>query len=86
MTTFYAQNAGNRKQVILPELSPEITDRIIEFLWHDSKTLCGCDLISRRWLPSSRYHVFGMVRVSSREGLDSIVLASIEAPVPRTTA
>ena len=36
----------------------EITDTIIDFLHRDVQSLLACSLVSRAWLPSSRFHLF----------------------------
>ena len=36
----------------------EITDIIIDYLHHDVPSLQACALVSRAWLPSSRFHLF----------------------------
>ncbi|PIL34447.1 hypothetical protein GSI_03223 [Ganoderma sinense ZZ0214-1] len=36
----------------------EITDMVVDFLHDDVKSLQACSLISRSWLPSSRFHLF----------------------------
>ena len=41
------------------ELLPrEVTDYVIDFLHGDPTTLRACTLVSRAWLPSSRFHLF----------------------------
>ncbi|KAM5540157.1 hypothetical protein V8D89_006297 [Ganoderma adspersum] len=37
----------------------EITDMIIDFLHDDVESLLACALVSRSWLPASRFHLFG---------------------------
>jgi hypothetical protein len=39
-------------------IPPEITDRIIDFLYYDHKTLGVCSLVCREWVPSARTHLF----------------------------
>jgi len=44
----------------------EIQDRILDFL-HDSKpALRACALVCKTWLPTSRYHLFHVILVTSR--------------------
>ncbi|KAJ7830648.1 hypothetical protein B0H14DRAFT_2806782 [Mycena olivaceomarginata] len=39
-------------------MPPELTDRIIDFLWDRQPDLRACSLVCRQWLPSSRRHLF----------------------------
>jgi hypothetical protein len=45
-------------------LPAEITDRIIDFLHDDRKTLCNCSVVCRDWLPSTRTHIFNKIYLS----------------------
>jgi len=54
-------------------LPPELTDHIIDFLHDDRKTLLSCSLVSKIWLPSSRYHLFGSLDIYSKERQDSLI-------------
>ena len=56
MTSMYSKT--ERAQ---PELPPELTDRIIDFLHDEPKTLAACSLVARSWTIASRYHLFSMV-------------------------
>ncbi|KAJ6585706.1 hypothetical protein B0H19DRAFT_426390 [Mycena capillaripes] len=42
-------------------LPPELTDRIIDFLWDSHPDLRTCSLVCSQWLPSSRRHLFELV-------------------------
>ncbi|KAJ6517217.1 hypothetical protein C8R47DRAFT_249975 [Mycena vitilis] len=44
-------------------MPPELADRIIDFLWDNQPDLHACSLVCRQWLPSSRHHLFGWVKV-----------------------
>ncbi|KAJ6462329.1 hypothetical protein C8R47DRAFT_97745 [Mycena vitilis] len=44
-------------------MPPELADRIIDFLWDNQSDLHACSLVCRQWLPSSRHHLFGWVKV-----------------------
>jgi len=44
-----------------PVLPPELTDRIIDYLHDDNRSLSVCSLVYRSWLPTARYHRFDMV-------------------------
>lgn len=46
-----------------PFLAPEITDRIIDFLYEDVAALQACSLVCREWLPSSHYHLFSSISI-----------------------
>lgn len=42
---------------------PELTDRIIDFLWHSRPDLCACSLVCCQWVPSTRRHLFESITV-----------------------
>ncbi|EMD37825.1 hypothetical protein CERSUDRAFT_105714 [Gelatoporia subvermispora B] len=65
----------------IPLLPPEVTDRIIDYLWADRTSLRNCALTCRAWSPVSRYHLFHTLRIWSREAFDSLTHKSC---VPRT--
>ncbi|OCH94035.1 hypothetical protein OBBRIDRAFT_723682, partial [Obba rivulosa] len=48
------------------ELPPELTDRIIDFLYGDKYTLAACGLVCRAWVPASRFHLFHSVRLRTK--------------------
>src|ERR1700722_3210615 len=51
----------------LPSSFPaELSDAIIDYLHDDIHSLGTCALVCKRWLPSSRYHLFGRVTVSPK--------------------
>ncbi|KAI0784373.1 hypothetical protein C8Q75DRAFT_736241 [Abortiporus biennis] len=61
---------------------PEILDLIIDNLHDDTKSLRSCSLVSKSWLPSSRYHLFEtktiyvefyFPEIPSRVGLESFL-------------
>ena len=47
-------------------ICPEIIDIIIDFLHDDKHTLQTCALVSKSWLPASRYHLTRSITVDSR--------------------
>lgn len=47
----------------LPDLPTELTDAIIDQLHDDRKALVNCSVVCRRWMKSSRYHLFDKVIV-----------------------
>ncbi|KAI0943417.1 hypothetical protein AcW1_002583 [Taiwanofungus camphoratus] len=47
-------------------LPPEITDRIIDFLWDDTKSLRHCALTCRPWRDSSYFHLYARVPIRNR--------------------
>ncbi|KAH8092527.1 hypothetical protein BXZ70DRAFT_458662 [Cristinia sonorae] len=47
----------------IPRLSPELIDTIIDYLHDDKSTLCRFALVSRRWVRSTRFHLFHHIRV-----------------------
>lgn len=46
-------------------LPPELCDQIIDNAWDDRETLKACCLTCKDWVPSSRYHLFRIVRLHS---------------------
>jgi hypothetical protein len=42
---------------------PELTDRIIDFLWDCQLDLRVCSLVCRQWLPASRWHIFETITI-----------------------
>ncbi|KAJ6585693.1 hypothetical protein B0H19DRAFT_854687, partial [Mycena capillaripes] len=44
-------------------MPPELTDRIIDFLWDSQLDLRACSMVCRQWLPSSRHHLFESITV-----------------------
>ncbi|KAI0926912.1 hypothetical protein AcV5_007584 [Taiwanofungus camphoratus] len=53
-------------------LPPEITDRIIDFLWDDAPALYACSLTCRSWTAASRYHLITTLRIGDRSAFDSL--------------
>jgi hypothetical protein len=47
----------------MKQLATELTDFIIDHLHSDRQSLSVCSLVCRKWLPASRFHLFGTVRV-----------------------
>ncbi|GBE85588.1 hypothetical protein SCP_0801050 [Sparassis crispa] len=61
---------------MIPHLPPELSDRIIDFLWHDWKSLCSCAVVCRTWWHASRYHLFSSMRISRLSTLNAIAKAA----------
>lgn len=55
---------GMCQPFMLPQIPPELHDRIIDHLHDDDFALAACGLANRIWLPSVRYHRFGSTRIS----------------------
>ncbi|KAJ6487075.1 hypothetical protein C8R47DRAFT_1320707 [Mycena vitilis] len=55
---------------------PELTDRIIDFLWESQPDLRTCSTVCWRWLPSTRYHLFRIITVRA----DSRFLTLLQSP------
>jgi hypothetical protein len=49
---------------MLIELGPETVDLIIDHLHDDKLSLQACSMTCKRWLPSSRYHLFSEIYLS----------------------
>lgn len=48
----------------------EVLDRIIDHLHEDDDDLRSCALVAKRWLPSSRFHLFRTTVIDSEEDLE----------------
>ncbi|EJD36718.1 hypothetical protein AURDEDRAFT_174238 [Auricularia subglabra TFB-10046 SS5] len=46
-------------------LPPELTDRIIDFLWNDRTALRTCSLVCTAWRSASQYHLFSLLAFDS---------------------
>ncbi|KAF7335529.1 hypothetical protein MVEN_02206700 [Mycena venus] len=57
-------------------MPPELTDRIIDFLWDSQTDLQACSLVCSQWLPSSRHHIFDTIAVR----LDARFLTLLKSP------
>jgi len=66
--------------IMLPQLPPELTDRIIDFLWDDPAALHSCSLTARSWLSSSRFHLFSTLRIVNRRAYDRLAHLVINLP------
>ncbi|KAL4250302.1 hypothetical protein ABKN59_003150 [Abortiporus biennis] len=53
------------KQATVPSLPQNIIDRIIDFLHDDRYSLKSCSLVSRSWLDTSRYHLYGVMTITA---------------------
>ncbi|CDO72756.1 hypothetical protein BN946_scf184994.g9 [Trametes cinnabarina] len=51
---------------VMPELPPEIIDRITDYLHDDHETLAACALAARIMHPASRYHRFNTLALNLR--------------------
>jgi hypothetical protein len=51
----------------LKQIPQEIIDQVIDHLYNDRETLRTCALVCRSWVPSSRYHLFGVVVICPME-------------------
>ncbi|KAI0792481.1 hypothetical protein C8Q75DRAFT_753053 [Abortiporus biennis] len=47
-------------------IPPELTDRIIDYLYDDFRTLSMCALSSRTFIPAVRYHQFGFITLDGQ--------------------
>ncbi|KAJ7474135.1 hypothetical protein FB451DRAFT_1558359 [Mycena latifolia] len=52
----------------MPELSPELTDRVIDALKDDKAALKTCGLVCTQWFPRSRFHLFSAVTLQVGHG------------------
>jgi hypothetical protein len=48
----------------MTRIPAELTDRIIDFLHSDKKTLATCALVCKSWIPSSRFHLFEKLHIN----------------------
>lgn len=48
-----------------PRIPPELSDRIIDYLHDDARTLSACSLTCRDWLPRARYNRFKKLEVDA---------------------
>jgi hypothetical protein len=46
-----------------PRLPQETSDYIVDLLHDERETLRSCCLVSKSWVPRSRRHLFGMIRL-----------------------
>ncbi|KAJ7642620.1 hypothetical protein DFH06DRAFT_999532, partial [Mycena polygramma] len=61
----------------------ELVESVIDELQRDESTLLNCSLVSKQWLPRSRYHCFSSVTLSADlEGLPQIhrFLSLLDSP------
>lgn len=63
------------RNVIFPS---ELTDMIIDHCHADYQTLACCSLVSKEWLPCSRYH--GFTRIEATERNSCSLVALLETP------
>ncbi|KAJ7019994.1 hypothetical protein C8F04DRAFT_1145794 [Mycena alexandri] len=60
---------------------PEILDLIIENYANDAKTLFSCSLVSKAWLHSTRYHIFGDLTIHLGGAYEATFLALLRHPL-----
>jgi hypothetical protein len=48
-----------------PAIPQELSDMIIDFLHNDVSALCSAGLVCKSWLPTSRFHLFSRIQLSS---------------------
>ena len=65
-------NLLTRSTLKVPDLPPEITDRILDHLHHDLETLRKCSLVCKEWLPRSRHHAFRRVTLRGGAKLEQL--------------
>ncbi|KAF8893617.1 hypothetical protein BD779DRAFT_1669880 [Infundibulicybe gibba] len=56
---------------IATKLPQELTDHIIDHLHSDFSSLKSCSLVCRKWLPTSRYHIFHKISLKVPPGAPS---------------
>lgn len=52
----------------------ELVDSVIDYNHDDLQTLINCSLVNKEWTPSSRFHLFSMVKISHTNARDFIQL------------
>ena len=70
-TNYYSSKFSFIKSQIVPYSMPtipqELSDMILDFLHNDVAALCNAGLVCKSWLPSSRFHLFSEIWLSSLE-------------------
>lgn len=66
MMTGMAKPPSPHPMVGMAFLPPEMTDRIIDFLYDDRKALSICGQVCGRWVSASRYHLFATIHLRTR--------------------
>ncbi|RPD60676.1 hypothetical protein L227DRAFT_94648 [Lentinus tigrinus ALCF2SS1-6] len=74
-------------EVLSPRLPPELTDKVIAHVG-DPGTLFSCCLVCTDWLPASRHHLFGHIRIENRRTYDLLVSRVLHSdqPLPRLSS
>jgi hypothetical protein len=67
----------------MTRLPVELTDRIIDFLHSQRRTLAICSLVCKGWVPASRYHFFQELRLNPFQPIDLLEL--IQSPTSTLT-
>ncbi|KAJ7282785.1 hypothetical protein C8J57DRAFT_1555067 [Mycena rebaudengoi] len=65
----------------MPVLPPETLNAIIEYYRKDPKTLFPCSLVSRQWLQTTRYHLFGDLTLHLGGAHEAAFLALLAHPL-----
>ncbi len=69
----YALMSGGLHPSHAPPLPIEIEDRIVDQLVDHPASLRNCSLTCRAWLPRSRFHLFGTIRIRTKSVLDAVL-------------
>lgn len=56
-------SSRSSKKATSKQIPQEIIDQFIDHLYNDRETLRTCALVCRAWVTSSRYHLFGVVKI-----------------------
>lgn len=64
----------------MPNIAPELCDMIIDFLHDERATLYSCSLVCRRWLMSSRFHLFYTIKIREDDSDIDAALAMLCGP------
>lgn len=54
-----------QREMTIPRLPPELHDYIIDFAHANRAVLAALGLVCRSWLASSRYHLFGTLKITN---------------------
>lgn len=66
----------------LPDLPPELSDRILDHLYDDKPTLSLCSLVCRAWRDTAHFHLFRDVVLEREHGENQELLRHV---IPRCT-
>ncbi|KAL6297912.1 hypothetical protein BKA93DRAFT_110745 [Sparassis latifolia] len=73
---YYESNSNKDEEKFsfnIASLPHEVTDRIIDFLWDDQRTLYSCALTCHAWLPRSRFVMYHNIRIREGHSFDAFV-------------